>query len=208
MFQSPSNHVMVLPERKYIGNITTLLKSAAIQNFASVDPSDIVNITGKVISVPKMIEKQRDLEGFTTKDIQPGDIAIFAYNVIYDMIQTETELPIHRNEIFWQGKEYFAAHIRHIFGVIRNGEIIMINGHVMVGLFQESKIVLPASMKKIKGTVKAPVLHIGYPKENEKPINVFQGDMVYFNPLIAQPYQINGKPFVIITQSKILGKEV
>jgi co-chaperonin GroES (HSP10) len=207
MLISPQDNVIVRPETKYIGNISSLLKIAAIQNNSSVDQTDMVNIKGEVISVPKSISKTRDLEGFSTSDIQPGDIAIFSFKVIYDFVQKEPDAePVYRNRIFYNGVEYFAAHIRHIFGVIRAGEIIMANGYVMVSGFEEPKIFIPAHQKRVKGTTTSHIMHIGNPLIGETSITAKQGDEVVFNPKYAQKYQINGKPFCILQQSQILGK--
>ena len=55
MFKAPINRVVLTVDTKYVRNFTSILKMAAIQNNSSVDPSDYVNIMGKVISVPTAI---------------------------------------------------------------------------------------------------------------------------------------------------------
>ena len=134
MVQAPSNRVIVLPKSKYVGNLTSILKAASIENGASVDPTDVVSITGEIVSIPKFISPTREYQGFSTKDLKIGDIAIFSYRVIYDhkMVRDERDELVaeHRNAVYHDGKEYFTANIKDIFGVIRNGEIIMVNGYV------------------------------------------------------------------------------
>lgn len=207
MIQSPANKVIVHPAARYTKNITELMKRSAIQNGASVDPADVVNIVGEVISVPKYISPTNDYKGFSIKDIKVGDTAIFSYKVIYDIvIKQEGEEPIYRNSIVYEGKEYFACDIRNLFGVIREGEIIMVNGFVMLEDFEESKIILPASLSKQKNAASSKILYIGSNRTNLSRITAQEGDTVFFNSKQAQHYQINDKKFIIMQQEKILGK--
>lgn len=209
MLTSPTNKVIVAVKHKFISNITDLLKRSAIQNNSSVDPTDYVNIVGEVVSVPKRVDERFGLNGFSCDDIQVGDTAIFSHAVIYDMIPQEEGVdPIYRNRIWWEAKECFSADISLIYGVIRNGEIIMINGYVMVKPFQEAKILMAASARRAKGAVKCQVMHIGKPRTHLQLIDAKEGDWIYFNPMIATKYQINNKPFAIIQQSHVLGVEV
>ena len=209
MTQSQVNNVIVKVKTKYIGNISKILQLSAIQNGSSVDSVDLVNIMGEIVSLPRTISDKIGYKGFSTKDLQVGDTAIFSYNVIHDfVIPAEDADPIYRNRLMYEGEEYFLADITRIFGVIRNEEIIMVNGYVMASEFSESSLVLPASLKKIKKAAETDVMHIGFPKLQEENINVIQGDRIYFNSMTAQKYQINQKPFSIIQQNKIFGKEV
>ena len=205
MLQAPTTNVIISVKTKYTAAISKIMRLAAIKNISSVDPADVVNIVGTVESIPKSLPKLRDFEGFSTKDLQVGDTVIFSYKVIYDMLATETDDPKYKNRIWHNGKEFFAADIRKIFGIIRGDEIVMINGYVMLRPFQESKIVLFAGSKIAKGTVKCQIMYIGGSLKNEVPIDAKQGDWAYFNPMIATKYQINNKPFVIVTQTHILG---
>ena len=208
MLTAPQNCLIVKVDHKYIHNITDLLKRSAIQNNSSVDPLDFVNIMGEVVSLPKSIIDRFDYEGYSTKDVQVGDTAIFAYSVIGDTAMAEDGNVKFKNRIWYNGQEYFLCNITNLYGVIRNKEIIMVNGWVMTTTFEESKIILSAGMKKTKGIVKAEVMNINYAKTNKNPISVQKGDTVLFNPLITQKYQINDKKFVILNQSHILAKEV
>jgi len=209
MIQSPVNNVIVKVKTKYIGNISKILQLSSIQNGASVDSVDLVNIVGEVVSLPKTISDKIGYKGFSTKDIQVGDIAIFSYSVIHDfIIPAEDADPVYRNRMYYGGEEYFLADITKIFGVIRDGNIIMINGYIMAGVFAETQLVIPASLKKIKKAAETELMHIDYQKIDEKKLDVNQGDKIYFNSMTAQKYQINDKPFSIISQNKIFGKEI
>lgn len=207
MLIAPLDNVLIKVKTKYISNITTLLKRSAIQNNASVDPLDYVNITGEVVSIPKAITKRFDYEGFSLENIKIGDIAIFSYHVIGEQWITEDSKIEYKNRIWYDGEEYFACNIMDLFGVIRNGEVIMLNGYVMATTFPEKKIIVAATSKKEKGVVSSVVMNIGCPKSNKKSIDAKQGDTIYFNPMIAQKYQINDKPFIILSQHHIMAKE-
>jgi co-chaperonin GroES (HSP10) len=208
MITSPQNNIVVKVKTKYISNITDLLKRSAIQNNASIDPLDFVNITGEVVSVPKSILNRFDYDGYSVSDIEVGDTAIFSYAVIGDTETIEDGKIKFKNRLWHNGEEYFLCNITNIYGVIRGGNIIMVNGWVMTTIFDHDRILLPASMKKIKGVVRCKVLAINNPKSNKKKIEASVGDTVLFNPLIGQLYQINDKPFIIVSQSHILAKEL
>ena len=208
MIQAPANKIIVHPVAKYTRNITDLMKRSAIQNGASVDPSEIVNIVGEVVSVPLQISNTKDYDGFSLNNIKVGDQAIFSYKVIYDLyIKTEHEDPVYRNRIWYEGKEMFTCDIRNLFGVIRDGEIIMVNGYVMLTEYEKTHLILPAAIKKFKYASKSQIMHIGDSKTSQTPINAKQGDYVYFNSSKAAHYQINDKKFIILQQDRILGKE-
>lgn len=207
MIISPTNKVIVHPVTKYSKNITDLMRRSAIQNGATVDPADIVNITGEIISIPMSISQTPDYNGFSTKDIQIGDIGIFSYKVIYDLyIKEEHQDPVYRNLVKYNGKEYFSCDIRNLFGVIRGEEIIMVNGFVMLTEFEPNRIILPATLKNQKNAVSSQVMHIGESKTNTKKINVKNGDTVFYNGQKVQHYQINDKKFIIVQQDRIFGK--
>jgi co-chaperonin GroES (HSP10) len=198
MIRPGYNKVLVHPETKYIGNITSLLRMSAIQQGSSVDTTDYVNIQGKVISVPMKTTK----DGYSAYDILPGDIAIFSYRVIHNFIPGDPEQdPVYRNMVTVQGKEYFTASIEDVFAVIRNDKIRMLNGYVMVvEMEKEPKILLPQALKR-KKTATALVSQV------QKNGEYYQGDRVFFNPNKIQVYQINGKPFGILRHKDIYGVE-
>lgn len=206
MITSAENKIILKITTKYISNFTDIMKVSAIQNFATLHLEDLCNIVGEVVSLPKSISKDRTHTGFSTKDIRVGDKAIFSFSVVYDFIQKEDADPLYKNLITYKTKEYWQADITKIYAVIRDGEIIMVNGYVMATPFQEDKIVVSAVSKKIKGCKSSTVMHVGNPKETLKKIPIKSGDTIYFNPMIAQKYQINDKHFIILQQHQVLGK--
>lgn len=194
---------------KYIKNFSEIAKRAAIENNASVHLEDLCQIVGEVVSIPKSISDDRTHKGFSTKDIQVGDTAIFSFSIVYDWYQnTHMGDPLYKNLISIQGKEFWMADITKIYAVIRNGEIIMINGYVMAEPFQKDLIFTQAKSKKDKGVKSSKIMHIGNPKEGNKKIQAKQGDTIYYSPNHPIPYQINDKPFIILQQHQVLGREV
>ena len=209
MIQAPTNKVIVHPKTRYIRHISDLMKRSSIQNGASVDPADVVNIVGEIVSIPQQITNDIQYEGYSTDDLQIGDIAIFSFKVIYDLvIKQENGEPIYRNLVNYNGKEYFSCDIRNLFGVIRGEEIIMVNGYVMLEEFELDKIIIAQTIKKTKRAKSSHIMHIGNNRQHLPNIRAKKGELAYFNSDKVQHYEINGKKFVILQQDKILGKEI
>ena len=207
MIQAAENKVVVKVATKYISNITSIAKIAAIQNNSSIHIEDVVNIQGEIVSLPISISKDRSHEGFSLKDLRVGDRTIFSFSVIAEYYQKEYNgEPVYKNLITYKAEEYWLADITKIFAVIRNGKIIMVNGYVMATPFLEDKIVLQTSSKKAKGVKSSEIMNIGNPKEGLKKITAKQGDTIYFSPSLPQKYQINNKHFIILQQHQVLGK--
>lgn len=207
MLKAPFNNLIISVESKYIGNMSSLLKRSAIQQGASVDPVDIVQIVGEVVSIPCDISNQHEYEGFSLKDIRVGDKAIFSHSVIYNFKQTTDPHsdPDYMNMVYYKGKEYFICNIQYVYGVIRDGEIIMVNGYTMISDFEDPKIILETKMKKSLRTRSSMLLYIGNPKGGSPTLDTSPGDTVLFNPAKTTRYQINNKPFRILPQNHILG---
>lgn len=210
MFVAPVNNVVLSLTTKWIRNFTSLMKMAAIQNNTSIEPADFVQITGKVVSVPKEISSRREYEGFSVSDIRPGDQAIFSYQLVYSFASTSPDAdPIYKNLVTYRGKEYWVCDIMNIFAVVRDEKIRMQNGYVMLrDLEKPPMIVLSQATKKSITSASATIGHIGKPLTHQSRIHADVGDKVFFNPNVLQTYQMNNIPFGIIHQSKILGKEV
>lgn len=184
------------------------MKVAAIQNMSGVDPADVVQIVGIVHSIPyRITNEKRGYEGFSTKDIRPGDTAIFRFDVIYAFTNISQTERIFKNQVFHEGKEYWMCDIQKVFAVIRDGEIIMVNGYVMTADYEPPKIILSQGNSRVRGAQESEVFHIGNAKTNTKQKKVSRGTLVYFDSNLASKYQIGGKPFRIIQQSSILCKE-
>jgi co-chaperonin GroES (HSP10) len=73
---------------------------------------------------------------------------------------------------------------------------------------EESKLILSPSLKNQKKAKSSHIMHIGENLSHLEKINATNGDLVFYNHLKAQHYQINDKKFIILQQSKIFGKEI
>ena len=209
MIQAPANKVIVHPKTKYIQHISDLMKRSSIQNGATVDPSDIVNIVGEIVSLPMQISETKDYEGYSTENLQIGDMAIFSFKVIYDLIiKQEHGEPVYKNLVKYDGKEFFLCDIRNLFGVIRGEDIIMVNGYVMATEFEQDKIIISQTIKTAKKTKSSQVMHIGNNRHNLRKIGANQGDTIFFDGSKVQHYEINKKKFIILQQEKILGRDI
>ncbi len=208
MFQPIENKVLIKVNSKYVQAVTDVLRLSALQNNTSIDAADFVSIQGEIIALPKSVTtKKRDYEGFTTNNMQVGDWAIFSYQVIYDILyKADDDKFVFKNSITYEGVEYFMADIRHIFAVQRGAELIMVNGYVMLEEYPQGVIYMQQSSKKVKGTTRSRVMHIGESKTNRKQIDVASGDEVLYSPFHPQHYKIGEKPFIILRQDQILGR--
>jgi co-chaperonin GroES (HSP10) len=205
MFQAGFNNVFVKVKTKYIGNFTEVMRMSAIQQGATIEPMDYCNIIGEVVSIPIGITNKRDHKGYSVSDVQVGDMAIFSYQVIGTTVQKEPKAdPIFKNSVWYKGEEYWAVDITNLFATIRNGQIRMQNGYVMLEqMAKPSVIILSQETAKLNSAATAIVSNIA-----KNWLVVEQFDRVYYNPNKIQLYQINGKPFGIIRQKDILGKEI
>lgn len=202
--QFPYNTIVVKVKEKMIRNFTSILKMAAIQNGTSIEKADFVNIVGEVVSVPMGVTTwKREYNGFSTKDIKPGDACIFSHDVIYNFVQKEPDAdPIYKNSFWFDGAEYWACDILNLYAVIRDNEIRMQNGYVMIeNMDKPSNIYLPQHLKKALRIGTGLVTHIEM-NPTIKPM-----DKVYFNSNHIRLYQINERPFGILRRSQILGKD-
>jgi co-chaperonin GroES (HSP10) len=208
-FRAPLNKIIVQVTNRYTRGITNVVRAANMTLENQLNPADWVQLVATIVSVPKSVSREkRDYKGFSVKDMRVGDAVIMRHDVVYDLITYENKPPVHRNEVFYRGETYFIADVQKIFAVIREGEIIMQNGYVMLEPPVESKIILPAEMKRIRGAAESRVLYIGHAREGETPIDVQQGDLVYYNGTRVLHYEIGEKKFCIIEQGKIFGKAI
>lgn len=209
MITSPADNVFVTVKSKYIKDFTSLTKRFALENGTSVHLEDLVNVVGTVYSLPKTISQDKIDRGFTMDNIQVGDELIFSFNVIYDFFQKENEGELfYRNRLTYNGKDYWAADITKIFAVIRNEEIIMLNGYVMAMPYSEDLIITQQDAKTVRKSKFSRVIHIGEPKKGQPKIDVKQDDQIYYNPKKVTKYEINRKPFIILTQQQVFGAKV
>jgi len=209
MLTSPTNNLIVSIRPKYIRHISSIMKIAAITDESKINPADVVNIVGEVISTPKRIDDwKHQYIGFSTKDIQVGDAVIMSYRVVFDLLEAQGENaePVYRNRFIYKAEEYFVADINNVFAVIRNNKVIMVNGYMMIEEYKEQTIILPQTYRRMRRSVSSTIINIDFPKTTRPKISAKRGDEVLFNPTTAQHYKVNDKPFVIIQQEQALAK--
>lgn len=209
MLAAPINKIYVKVKSKFIGNYSNIIKAANVTAGSQLNPADLAQIVGEVVSLPKMITTdRRGYEGYSLDNIQIGDTAIFSYRVIwnhkvvmkynYATGKDEEDVILH-NSVWYRGQEYFRCDIMDIFAVIRDGQMTMLNKWCMVeDIEKPSMIVLPQRLSKIKNATKA-VLTNNYSGDIESGVTVF------CHPNKVQHYAINEKKFGIIKEKDILG---
>lgn len=209
MIQAAFNNLIVTVEVKHLVNLANMIKAANINPGSQINPADYANIISTVVSVPKQISKRRDYEGFSIKDIRPGDKAIMRYDVVWNWEEQADGTTRFKNMFWYKGQEYFVANIQTIFAVIRNGQIRMVNGYCMIEkMTKPMQIVLPTYQKRAIKTSSAILTQIGASLTNVPGIDAFPGDTVFFNPGLVQNYKVGDKEFGILSQKHILGKQV
>lgn len=207
MIQSARNNIIATLKTKWVGNFSDILRNSQLDPNSSANPADLVQIVGEVVSVPKSVISRVDYEGFSVDGIRPGDTLVFRFDVVFSFLrQPANDTPVYKNSFWYAGKEYWAVDVQKAFAIIREGEITMLNGYVMVAPIEKAQaIILPQHMKRLLKSATTTVMHIGRPKVGHKEIPVKNGDIVEIHPQKVQKYQINGKPFCIIKQTDILG---
>jgi len=202
------NNCLIGIDLVYTSNLSKMIAGANLNPGTQVNPADYVASVGEVISLPKMISNKREFRGFSTKDICPGDKCIIRYDVVFKFHGTDDGSKKFKNYFWYDRKDYWVASIDKIFGVIRNGEIIMINGYCMIeDMEKKSSIIGNAQTKKGAVAASAILTGIGNNLTHLPKIKAQRGDRVYYNPSIVQSYKIGGKEFGIISQKHILGAE-
>jgi len=209
MLQAAYNNVIVFVETKMIQNLTNAIRMSNLNKGSQINPADYVNVIGTIHSLPQEItDKKRDYKGFSTRDMKVGDTVIMRYDVIWDFEELEDGNAKFKNNVYYNGIDYWIADIQKIFAIIRNGKIRMVNGYCMIeGMTKPMLIVLPnQSAKRLVNASSASLTHISNNLTHLKRIDAEVGDIVYYNPAIVQEYKIKGKEFGILRQSDILGR--
>jgi co-chaperonin GroES (HSP10) len=208
-FTPPYNNVVVQLTTRYIGNYSNIIKAAELNPGSRINPADLVQIVGEVVAVPCLVENERlGYEGFSVKDIRVGDRAFFRFDVVFAFDESPDGDATHRNLVSYIDGEYWLVDITKLFAVIREGEVIMQNGYVMVrDMSKKAMIVLPEHLTRITSAAHAIVANTGHPLKGEKPIDIKEGDKVFYNHNRLQEYKIGEESFGVLRQQDILGKE-
>lgn len=211
MFQAPLNNVVLSIYPKYVGNYSNIIKAANLNPGTQLNPADLVNIVGTVVSVPKGISQGKfNQNGFNLKDIEVGDAVIMRYDVVFDLVEdAESEVPLYRNMVWYKGKEFWLARIDKVHAVIKKEtqSIKMLNGYCMLeDVEEEARIFMPQTQKRISRAKEATLAQIGNTKDGHQRIEAFAGDRVLVHPYRMQHYKIGEKKFAITSQEHIFGR--
>jgi co-chaperonin GroES (HSP10) len=204
---APYNNLYVRFKKKYTDEIT-FASGLKLHVATDNNPAEHVTLVADVVSVPHKVQNNRhDYKGYTADDIRPGDKVITRYDLIFSYTeQPDNDSPVYANLLYLDFHEYWRCSILQIFGFIRGERIYMINGYVMLSVPKEGerKIHLAAHLKALHTVKTAQILQIGRPLGIHAGIRARAGDWVVFNPRVAQHYEINGKPFLIVRQQHIM----
>ncbi len=210
MIQAPANTVLVKVKNVFNRHFSNIAKTAFSDNNASdVNPADYVTIVGGVVSVPRRITtERREYVGFTTENIRPGDTAIFSYSVIYELDISDQNQKF-KNCFWYKGQEYWAADILKVFGVIRDGNIMMVNGYCMIEKMKPiSTLILPNHLKNMLNVSEAVATKLSF-RSPHSLRNILPGDTVFYNPLKVQKYTLpTGKEIGIIEDKHLMGNKI
>lgn len=204
MIQAAKNNYFIKVKSAYTKNATDILRLSAIQNQSSVFIEDFAQIVGEVVSIPCIV----DMKGFSGEGIRVGDTVVIRYDVIHDFAIKPDGENYFRNLLFIKGEQLWKASIDKIFAVIRDNEIFMINGYVMLQDFQEPLIYVKASARRARKAKIGHIMQIGFPQKGLMPISAHVNDNVYFDANKTSKYRIGDKKFRIITQQNIFGKQI
>ena len=205
--QAPEDNIIVSIKSKYTKDFGMLTRRLSIGDATSVHLEDFAQNVGTVVSLPKEISKTKTENGYSMEGIEVGDTILFAFNVVFDFYQNAPDaLPIYRNKISYYDKEYWMCDITKVFAILRGEQIIMVNGFVMATPYNEDVLFSQPENRRSRKSKHSEVMWVGSPRTNQNPIDIKQGDTIFYNPKKTTKYEINNKPFIILTQQQVLGK--
>lgn len=174
-------------------------------------PEEAAMIIGKVVSVPKTIQKRLDYEGVTCP-VRPGDTILMRYDVVSSYKdQPDRSTPTYKNVLLYKGVEYWRVNILQVFAILTGSKWKMINGYVLCNPMKKindfgSTLIVPDSYRESLCNDTMKVRYIGETLTTEQPLPIYAGKEIHVKPKVAQHYELpNGDSFYIIKQSHILG---
>jgi co-chaperonin GroES (HSP10) len=207
-FKSGSTTVILKVKSKFTQTFDKMIAMANLFQGSQVNPADYVNNVGEVVAVPRSVRKRMDYKGYSAEGIQVGDTAIFSYEVIYNIEELPDGAFKYKNQLNYKKDEVFLADITDIFAVIRDNQIIMINGYVMIqDISEPSKLILVTQKRVTPNAVSATVIAVGKSLEHQKPIDIQPTERVLLDFRKVQHYQINDQKFGIVQQRHIYAVE-
>lgn len=166
-----------------------------------------VCIHGEVVSIPHKLGRQLENRGIYP-DVQVGDKIYFSW-----MVTLKKDRLFEVEEEDGSFSQYWVVDYFHIWCAVRNEQIIMIGGKLLVEIITEVKeekigsIIIPEAYRKQKLVKKGILRHIGEPLEGEPYLNVEPGDVVYFPEKCAFINEIEGTEYYLFDQLYLDAKE-
>lgn len=200
--ESGSTNIIVEIKGTMIEDVYNMIRRANLNPGSQININDYVNITGKVVAVPRSISKRFDYKGFSAAELRVGDSLIFSYLVVSDILEKEGGDYVHKNSVVIRGKEYWLCDIRNAFAYIRNGEMTMLNNYVMITQpSPPTRLILPSHDKKVsKFAVQAEVMATNRRSE------FYEGDKVLVDYNKLQHYKLNEISFSILDGRYVYGR--
>jgi hypothetical protein len=200
--ESGTNNVIVSINGTMQKDIYNMIRRANINPGSQININDYVNITGRVVAIPRSVCKRPDYKGFSVADIEVGDMLIFSYLVVGEITEKEGGEYEHKNSVVIRGKEYWLCDIRNAFARIRSGEMTMLNSYIMISPpTPPNRLILPSVDGKVKKWgVTAEVQAVG----RESALNI--GDTVCLDYNKVQIYELGETKFGIIDAKHIYSK--
>lgn len=185
MIQAPLNKFTVLIEKPYMDEVPT---ESGIKLYRDTlfHPENYAQTNGVVTSVPRYLKEDMDITN--------GDTIYFSYQVVEDKEQRERDTDVHKNLLFYNGKKSWLVDGQLIYFRVRNDELKMLNGYVLLDIIEEevkSTLIIPDYLKKVKLIGQAKVISGG------------EG-VIFFDKRFVETYELFGKEYYILHKDRIL----
>lgn len=207
----PANTVLVKLNKKFYDTIQ-YESGVVLYKDTTYHPEESAMLEAEVYATPMSMIKRADYEGMRI-DVRPGDKILVRYDVVFSYKnQPDRDTPVYKNVLLFRGDEYWKVDMQQIFGKKRGYDYEMLNGYVYCEPVQEllpdhQWLARPLHFQTRMRNDRMRVKYIGLSLEHLPELSVLPGDIIYVHTGLAQRYEINGKPFFIVKQSHILGKE-
>jgi co-chaperonin GroES (HSP10) len=203
---APSGKVFVKISKRFNDEIVT---ESGIRLFVDTTwrPEWNTVIHGEVVSIPHKLGRQFENVGICP-EVQVGDKIYFSW-----MVTLKKDRLFEVEEEDGSYSQYWVVDYFHIWCVVRNEQVIMIGGKVLVEPITEVKeekygsIIIPDAYRKEKLLMKGILRHIGEPVEGSPYLDVEPGDVVYFPKNCAFVNEVEGVEYYLFDQYYLDAKE-
>ena len=185
---SPKKFIVQL-EKAYMDEIQ-IKSGITLYRDTTFHPEYYAQTNGVVTGLPR----------FNELDITTGDQIYFSYQVVEDKIQRDRDTDVHKNLLFRKGKKVWLVAPEHIYFRVRNDQLQMVNGYVLLDFIEEetqSALIVPEYLKKVKLIGQARVVSAQEHKA---------GEVIFFDKRFVETYELFGREYYILNQTRILAK--